>query len=449
MLNASKLPLGVEQEFLLMRTNGLLGNYPDFAPHQHLVDTKLEKETSPIMVEVGDGIDDTPQSVATNLRRRRNDLLIVSQRSEQVAVATGLHPTLNLPDAPRYEEVSARYGHLITQYGDYWRLTTCSMHVHVGLNEIIKHNCAALLEIFREPMKRLQQLHRQYRDKISSIIESLRQKNEDIPFVLNGGNDDLLTFILQDWLVRETNKFAWVFAALSSNSPFLEGRDRGNINERLQVLQRLPLYGLMSFGNVEEHFITTIEMMFLGDIINAKEYWFSIRSHPFLPTVENRICDIPLVDEDAVAITALVQALTSWLLRGLLTRGPACFAGQLPLLSTRNMTEMSLRGLHGTIHDALAPAEQRVPVQVAIKRLIERVRPEAELRGSSSYLDHILHEICGRGSGSYLQRGWAEQAGGSLEEVSQNLFKAAHARLREEPLDWSPAEECLHNHLHN
>jgi gamma-glutamyl:cysteine ligase YbdK (ATP-grasp superfamily) len=443
---AFRLPLGVEQEYLLIRENGSFGHYPDFARHQPLVGTKLEKETNPIMVEVGDGIDYTPRSVAANLRQRRNDLLIVSRASGQVPVASGLHPTLNMLDAPRYAEVSARYRHLLSEYGESWCLTTCSMHIHVGINEFIADNHAALLEIFREPMKRLKELRHQYRYRIFSIIESLSSKKEDIPFVLNGRDEDLLTFLVQDWLVRETNKFAWVFGALSSNSPFLEGRDRGSINERLQMLQRLPIHGLMSFTSVEDHFISTIELMWRRMIINTKELWFSVRSHPFLPTIENRVCDITLVDEDAVAITALAQALSSWLLRELLARGRSCFTGPDLIFSTRNMMEMCLRGLHGNVVDALAPEEGRVPARVAIKRLIEQVRPEAERLGSNSYLDHILREICVRGPGSYLQRGWAEQTGGDLEVVSRNLIEASRARLHGEPLDWSPAMEYLNNH---
>ena len=83
MAHISRLPLGTEQEYLLLLPDGQLGNYPDFVRHQHLVPgVLLEKETHPGLVETGQGIDATPQAVANTLRKRRKALRIVSEASD-------------------------------------------------------------------------------------------------------------------------------------------------------------------------------------------------------------------------------------------------------------------------------------------------------------------------------------------------------------------------------
>ena len=44
-------------------------------------------------------------------------------------------------------------------------------------------------------------------------------------------------------------------------------------------------------------------------IDNAKKIWWDIRPHPHFPTLEFRICDMPMRFEETIAIAALCQAI--------------------------------------------------------------------------------------------------------------------------------------------
>ena len=50
-------------------------------------------------------------------------------------------------------------------------------------------------------------------------------------------------------------------------------------------------------------------------IDNAKKVWYDIRPHPTFPTLEIRICDLPMTLNETVAIAALVQAITAKLFK--------------------------------------------------------------------------------------------------------------------------------------
>ena len=45
-------------------------------------------------------------------------------------------------------------------------------------------------------------------------------------------------------------------------------------------------------------------------IDNAKKIWWDVRPHPFFPTLEYRICDVPMRVDETICIAALFQAIT-------------------------------------------------------------------------------------------------------------------------------------------
>lgn len=74
-------------------------------------------------------------------------------------------------------------------------------------------------------------------------------------------------------------------------------------------------------GDFDAHFQALINT---GCIDNGKRIWWDIRPHPFFSTIEFRICDMPAMFDDIIAIAALCQALVAkltWLYeRGMRTR---------------------------------------------------------------------------------------------------------------------------------
>ena len=104
------------------------------------------------------------------------------------------------------------------------------------------------------------------------------------------------------------------FLALSSSSPFWQGRDTGLASIRSKVFESLPTAGLPYFmqnwGQFQRFMRTLIGA---GTIRSIREVWWDIRPHPGFGTIELRICDgIPTMDE-LCAIVALSQSLVVWL----------------------------------------------------------------------------------------------------------------------------------------
>jgi YbdK family carboxylate-amine ligase len=104
------------------------------------------------------------------------------------------------------------------------------------------------------------------------------------------------------------------FLALSSSSPFWQGRDTGLASIRSKVFESLPTAGLPyqmeNWGQFQRFMRTLIGA---GTIRSIREVWWDIRPHPGFGTLELRICDgIPSMDE-LTAIVALSQALVVWL----------------------------------------------------------------------------------------------------------------------------------------
>jgi glutamate---cysteine ligase / carboxylate-amine ligase len=100
--------------------------------------------------------------------------------------------------------------------------------------------------------------------------------------------------------------------ALSSNSPFWQGRLTGLKSYRSVIWRALPRNGVSepvaSWGDFQAY-VTSLTQANLID--NAKKIWWDIRPHPFFKTVEFRVCDMPATLDDTLAIAALCQALVA------------------------------------------------------------------------------------------------------------------------------------------
>ena len=98
--------------------------------------------------------------------------------------------------------------------------------------------------------------------------------------------------------------------ALSTNSPFWEGRNTGFKSFRTKVFDKFPRTGLPDYFNDWDDFKNYINILIkTNSIDNAKKIWWDVRVHPFFDTIEFRICDVPMLIEETMAITAIFQAL--------------------------------------------------------------------------------------------------------------------------------------------
>lgn len=98
--------------------------------------------------------------------------------------------------------------------------------------------------------------------------------------------------------------------ALSTNSPFWEGRATGYKSYRTKVFEKFPRTGIPDTFNSIEDYDNYVKMLIKTNCIdNPKKIWWDLRVHPVFNTVEFRICDIPLTISETIAITGLFQAI--------------------------------------------------------------------------------------------------------------------------------------------
>jgi carboxylate-amine ligase len=99
--------------------------------------------------------------------------------------------------------------------------------------------------------------------------------------------------------------------ALSVNSPFWCGTNTGWKSYRAKVFERFPRTGLPDYFRAWSDFEEYVNILIKTKCIdNAKKIWWDVRPHPFFPTLEYRICDVPLRIDETICFAALFQAVT-------------------------------------------------------------------------------------------------------------------------------------------
>lgn len=100
--------------------------------------------------------------------------------------------------------------------------------------------------------------------------------------------------------------------ALSTNSPFWEGRNTGFKSFRSKVFDKFPRTGIPDYFDSFAEYENYVKLLVKTNCIdNAKKIWWDVRVHPFFDTIEFRICDVPMTIDETIAITALIQALVA------------------------------------------------------------------------------------------------------------------------------------------
>lgn len=97
--------------------------------------------------------------------------------------------------------------------------------------------------------------------------------------------------------------------ALSTNSPFWLGMETGLKSYRCKVFDKFPRTNIPDYFPSAGEYENFINLLVKTKCIdNAKKIWWDIRPHPYFPTLEFRMCDIPMRMNETLAIAALIQA---------------------------------------------------------------------------------------------------------------------------------------------
>ncbi|MEQ8714423.1 MAG: carboxylate-amine ligase [Cyclobacteriaceae bacterium] len=200
--------------------------------------------------------------------------------------------------------------------------------------------------------------------------------------------------------------------AISTNSPFWEGRNTGFKSFRTKIFDKFPRTGIPDFFDSVAEYDDYINLLIKTRCIdNAKKIWWDIRVHPFYPTLEIRICDIPLNADDTIAIAALIQALVAKLYK--LRESNLNFMIYRRHLINENKWRASRYGIDGKLIDF--GKEQEVNTRVLISEIIDFVDDVLDDLGSREAISHI-HKILESGTGADRQLKVFEETG-SLEKV--------------------------------
>ncbi|MEQ8443527.1 MAG: carboxylate-amine ligase [Alphaproteobacteria bacterium] len=262
----SPLTIGIEEEYLLVDpgTGELVG---DQSVQEAIIEEVKSKISDDVgmatpeflkaQVEVGTAVCRSLQEARDSLRALRGAVATAAQRHGLAPIAASTHPTAVWSRLQHTEK--ERYDMLANDLQEVARrLVISGMHVHVGVDD---------------------NEHR---------IDLLGQIAYFLPHLL----------------------------ALTTSSPFWQGRDTGLRSYRLSVFDELPRTGLPehfdSWSHYEKHVETLVDA---GSLEDGSKLWWDIRPHFRFPTLEMRICDICTRLDDGIAVAAIYACLISMLQR--------------------------------------------------------------------------------------------------------------------------------------
>jgi carboxylate-amine ligase len=163
--------------------------------------------------------------------------------------------------------------------------------------------------------------------------------------------------------------------ALSSNSPFWEGRCTGLHSNRSMIMQQLPTAGLpLQMRNWSEYVWLINHLMATGFINTIRELWWDIRPHHNFGTVEIRMCDMPCNLWQVMALTAVVQCLVKSICDEI--EEGTFLTEYHPMMVQQNKWRATRYGASAQLVDT--PSYRQLSVQDAINRLISQLLPWAK-----------------------------------------------------------------------
>jgi carboxylate-amine ligase len=203
---------------------------------------------------------------------------------------------------------------------------------------------------------------------------------------------------------------AWLPAlrALAANSPFVENRDTGYDSYRFELWNLWPSSGPTEvFGDLAAYRGATAELLATGALLDEGMLYSDARLSVRFPTVEVRVCDVPL--------TAELTAILAGLIRGLVSAAAASAArGEEPPALSANALRLaswdaSLRGLSGTLLHPLTG--HTAPAADVVRALLRYAEPGLAAHGDLAAVWDGVERVLTTGNGAAWQRHTAASTG--------------------------------------
>lgn len=247
--------LGIEEEFQVIdpETRALRSHILEmFAEGETRLKDQIRREMHQPVVEVGTNVCANIAEARADVTRLRSELCKVARANGLRIAAAGTHPFTHWSEVPITP--GARYEAIVHEMQQIARANLIfGLHVHVAVED---------------PEVR---------------IHLMNAARYFLPHIL----------------------------ALSVNSPFWCGQNTGWKSYRIKVFDRFPRTGLPDYFRSHSEFQEYVDLLVKTNCIdNAKKIWWDVRPHPFFPTLEYRICDVPMTVDETICFAALFQAIT-------------------------------------------------------------------------------------------------------------------------------------------
>lgn len=330
--------LGIEEEFQIVdpETRELRSHVTEFLDEGKMIlGEQIKPEMIQSMIEVGTGICANIQEARADISRLRGIISTLARSKGLVIVAASTHPISRWQDQKIFED--ERYEVLVQELQSVARsLLIFGLHVHVGMAD---------------------------RERAIHIMNAARYF---LPHLL----------------------------ALTTSSPFWMGLNTGLKSYRSEVFKQFPRTDIPdhfdSYGSFERYIQLLVKTKCIDD---GKKIWWDVRPHPYFPTLEFRVCDIPTRVDDTISIAALIQAIVAKLNK--LIDKNLGFRLYRRMLVQENKWRAVRWGLDGKMIDF--GKQKEVPVRDLILELLEFVEDVLDDLGSRKEVEHI-HTILERGT---------------------------------------------------
>ena len=344
--------VGLEEEFGILDPADLslvqrFDDLRDAAVDDPVLSESIAGELIRSEIEIRSGRGSGLADAAARQREARSRLFRLAASREAVLGATGTHPwspwqEQQIIDTEHYRRVEDGLKYVA------WRNNTFSLHVHVGVRGA---------------------------DRALAVCDRLRP-------------------VLPELL------------ALSTNSPFLDGRDSGLHSARSQIFTKsFPRCGVPEpWGSFATYADFVDLLVRTGSIVEHTQLWWSVRPHHSFGTVEVRICDAQTRADESDALAALITACVAQAALDHDERVP--FDDPPPRLIEENFWRAIRHGMDGRLIDVERLEE--FPAAALPDRLLAWTAPARTALG----IDLSLPEE----SGAQRQQ-QALAAGASMEEV--------------------------------
>ena len=354
--------LGIEEEFQIVdpRTRELRSHVVEILEEGvMLLGEQIKPEMIQSMVEVGTGICRNIQEARADITNLRSVISSLARKNGLVIIAASTHPISRWQDQKIFED--ERYELLVQELQTVARsLLIFGLHVHVGVPD---------------------------RDRQMHIMNAARYF---LPHVL----------------------------ALTTSSPFWMAHNTGLKSYRCEIFKQFPRTDIPDHFDSYSSFERYIDLLVKTKCIdNGKKIWWDVRPHPFFPTLEFRVCDIPTRVDDTIAIAALFQAIVAKL--NMLIEKNLGFRLYRRLLIQENKWRAVRYGLDGMMIDF--GKQKEVPTRDLIHELLDFVDDVVDPLGSRKEIEHI-HTIMQRGTSADEQLEVYNNSNNDLNAVVDQLI---------------------------